>query len=333
MTETEKKEHTITKGNLPEEVETTLAGLSPELREVSERLWVAIQKNPLSKEVKEFHKGIVDKLPKEEQKVFAFLPHQLAKTSIFFPMSDRDLGEERRKISKIEHRTPWGWVVIEGIKLAIFEEDIFLALLKIAKENYREEKNVFIVETNMNRIINLVYGCAGYSKKNEEVILRTLKHFELVSFDLITGEWKKKGKERLEKKFIRSIGNIISGFDYDEKTKDLKIYFNPRFFAYFLESMLTNINYTVRRNLKKDGSKALLRFISTHTNPDKMHILTVLNAINYNTNQPIRELRRKLKTFIAELKEHGVLGKKTQIFKDDTVYFDVLPPKKALPNV
>lgn len=290
-----------------------------------------IKHSKIVEEAKELAEDILKKPIRPEQQILAFIPHQMAKVSIFFPMSDRDLKEERRLISKFEHKTNWGKVVIEGIKLAIFEEDILLVLLYLAKDNFKKFKDDFLLETNINKIDNLLYGGKGYTKRTEEVILRSLKHFELVSFDIITGEWKKKGKERLNIEKWKSIGGIISSFFYDDKTKDLKIYFNPHFFIYFLGSMLTNINFTIRRKLKKDGSKALLRFLSTHTDPSKMHILTVLNAINFNTNQPMSELRKKFKKYIAELKEVGVLGKKS-IVKNDIVYFDIQRPKVKLPE-
>ena len=92
--------------------------------------------------------------------------------------------------------------------------------------------------------------------------------------------------------------------------------------------MFTGINFTLRRQLKKDGSKALMRFLATHTRPKRMHILTVLNAINFNIKQPMNQLRFKLKDFIKELKKNKVLGPKTKIYLDDTVYFDVLQRKK-----
>ena len=128
------------------------------------------------------------------------------------------------------------------------------------------------------------------------------------------------------------IAAIIQRYDYDHKTHSLKIKFNPDFFAFFLESMLTGINFTLRRQLKKDGSKAIMRFLATHTNPKRMHILTVLKAINYNIDQPMYRLRSRVKEFIKELKKNKVLGSKTKLYSDDAVYFDVLPRKKILPD-
>lgn len=271
--------------------------------------------------VKEFQEEILRKPVEPQQLIMGFIPHEMAKVSLFFPMSDKELKEENRKINKIEHKTNWGKIVIEGIKLSIAEEDVFLVLIKLAKEGHVVSENQFFLETTIQKIIHLLYGRSGYSPRNKDFILNSLRHFQMVRFELDTG-----GK-------IRSIGNIISYFEYDEDSGSLKIIFNSEFFAYFLQSLLTHINYTLRRALKKDGSKALVRFLSTHNKPDRMHILTVLNAINYNTNQPMFRLRSRFKAILTELKKHRVLGVKTKLFKDDTVYFDVLQqPGKTLPS-
>lgn len=303
----------------------------PELKAIFTRMAENIKHTSLYKEAEEFKKEIIKKPLRPEQQVFAFIPHQMAKISIFFPMSDKELKEEERKINRLEHETSWGKIVIEGIKLAIFEEDIFLNLMKTARKEIEQINEQYVLKTNMNDIVNLLYGESGYTKKSYERIEKTLQHFQLVRFELTTFDWEEKGKERIRTRTVRSIGNIVQSYKYDEKNKDLIIYFNPHFFVYFLESMLTNINYSIRRKLKRDGSKALLRFLSTHTQPDRMHILTVLNAINYNTNQPMFRLRSKIKQFIAELKKNGILGPKTKLYRDDTVYFNILPHKKMIP--
>jgi hypothetical protein len=290
----------------------------------------AMEDSEASREAEEFKKEIAKKAPQPEQQTFSFLPHQMAKTSIFFPMSDRELNEENRKINRLEHETSWGKIVIDGIKLAIFEEDIFLALIKLAKGHTTMVDGFPTLETTMNELVNILYGASGYTKQSFERIERALQHFQLVRFELTTFDWQKKGNERLKTMVVRSIGNIVHKYEYTKKTKYLKIKFNPDFFAYFLESMLTNINLTLRRKLKRDGSKALLRFLSTHNKPTRMHILTVLNAINFNINQPMFRLRERLKNFIKELKINNVIGAKTKVFNDDTVFFDIISDKKEL---
>lgn len=299
----------------------------PELKEICSRILERVKQTGILEEAKEFKQKITDAPKKSEQLVLAFIPHEMAKVSIFFPMSDRELKEEKRIIQKIEHESNWGKIVVEGVKLAIFEEDIFLVLMKIAREKMKFIKGQYLLEINIKEIVHILYGTSGYStKKVINLIIRALEHFQLVRFELtLFKEHKKEG-------LITSIGGTIQKYDFDPHKKNLKIYFNPHFLAYFLESMLTNINFTLRRKLKKDGSKALLRFLSTHSQPNQMHILTVLNAINFNTNQPMFRLRNNLKEFITELKKNNVLGPKTRLNKSDVVYFDILPFKKQLPE-
>lgn len=305
------------------EAEKSIAEVQdPELKRMLTRLMERSKQSDISKEVEEIKKKIAKAPKREDQLVFAFIPHEMAKVSIFFPMSDRELKEDRRLIQKIEHESSWGKIVVEGVKLAIFEEDIFLTLMKIARKKMKHIKGQYVMETTMQEIAKILYGDAGYTKRVYELIKRALDHFELIRFEL----------SLLRDKRIISIGGIIQHYDYNLKTQILKIYLNPHFCGYFLESMLTNINFTLRRKLKKDGSKALLRFLSTHNSPRRMHILTVLNAINFNTNQPMFRLRSRTKAFVRELKRHGVIGDKTKLYKDDTVYFDVLPTKRQLPE-
>lgn len=308
------------------EAEKSLAQVSdPELKRMLTAIMERSKQSDLIKEVEEIKKRIIKTPKRPEQLIFAFIPHEMAKVSIFFPMSDRELKEDRRIIHKLPPiESNWGRVEIEGVKLAIFEEDVFLALMKIAKGRISYIRGQYILETTVPEIAKLLYGHAGYTKRVYELIKRALDHFGLVTFRLtLFKKHKKEGKEIF-------IAAIVQRYDYNPKTHSLKIKFNPDFFAFFLESMLTGINFTLRRKLKKDGAKALLRFLATHERPSRMHLLTVFNAINFNTNQPMYRLRGRFKEFIRELKKNGVLGNKTKLYTDDTVYFDILPSKKML---
>lgn len=303
---------------------------NPKLKELFSRILVKMESSSVAKDVEEFKKEIIKTPERAEQQIFSFLPHQMAKTSVFFPMSKQELKEENRKITRIEHETGWGKIVIEGVKLSIFEEDVFLALINIAKDKIKNVGNDYLLHINMNDIVNLLYGRSGYTQQAYDRVETALQHFQLVRFEITTFDRGKTGKER--SKIVRSIGNIVASYKYNKKDKDLTVRFNTEFFVYFLESMLTNINFRIRRNLKKDGSKALLRFLSTHTQPGQMHLLTVLNAINFNTDQPLYRLRSRLQEFITELKKNKVLGNKTKVYNNDTVFFDILPPQKTLPD-
>ncbi len=268
---TENKEPDST--NINEALETVT---DPELKKILTRISEQIIQAGTHKEVEEFKKKITKTTQQPIQQVFSFLPHEMAKVSIFFPLSDKELKEENRRIHRVEQESSWGKVVIEGVKLAIFEEDVFLAIMKIGHKKINFINGQYILETNIKDIIHLLYGTSYYSsKKVVTSILRTLDHFQLVKFSITLFTKKKVGEKELkEDGFKGSIGNIVQSYYYDPATHNLKIKFNSDFCVFFMESMLTNINFTIRRHLKKDGAKALLRFLTAHNKPTRMHILT-----------------------------------------------------------
>ena len=323
-----RKEKPTIKQDYRVEMEKSLEQVKdPELKDTLAGVMDRIKDTHPFEELKEVKKQITKAAKKEEQMVLAFIPHEMAKVSIFFPMSKNELREERRLLHKLlAIESNWGRLEIEGVKLAIFEEDIFLALMREAKNKLKCVEGEYLLETSIPEISNFLYGHAGYTKNAYKRILKALTHFGLVSFCLVLFDSNKKDEKSI------TISGILNRHDYNKKTKTLKIYFNPHFCAFFLKSMLTCVNYTVRRKLKRDGSKALLRFLMAHRNPGKMHILTVLKAINFNIDQPMNQLRFKLKTFIQELKKQQVLSSKTKIYTDDTVFFEILPYKKVLSN-
>lgn len=302
--------------------------IHPSIRKSIERAEKAILQSGGFKEVKEIEKEILAKVeasPQDKQQEFSFIPNQMAKTSIFFPISKKDQSLEHRLISKIEQVTPWGQFTITGVKLSILDEDVLLALISLIKTDpFKPSDNGYLLETNMKKILHILYGREGYSQKNESVILGSLQRFSLIGFELKIGEWRKKGKERLKAERILYIGGILNDYHYKgiENQKKLKIYFNSSFIKYLLQSQITYMDINIRRKLKKEGSKALYRFLSTHTQPNSMHLLTVLSAINWNTKQPLYTLRKQLKNILKELRDHKLIGTKTYLNSHDMVHFE-----------
>ena len=264
-----------------------------------------------------------------EEIVYSLIPHEMAKVSIFFPMSDQELRSDRRILQKIETESKWGRAVVRGVKLSIFEEDVFLALLTLARTGLNPTNTELLLDTSLPKIAKFLYSSKdGYNQKTYKSISQAIQNLGLINFtiSLYTSEGtiKKIGREV-------SVSSIIQSYVFNADGNSLRIKFNPDFFLYLGNSNLTSINFSLRRHLKKAGSKALLRFLATHRKPGKMQMLTVLNAINFNTKQPLYTLRRFLKNFIVELKAHGILGPKTKLYPDDLVYFDIIT-RKNHPN-
>ena len=120
--------------NNPTHIDPALQATLEKLKSTMDSYW--------EKEAQAFKEEILQKQkPQEQQLVMAFLPHEMAKISIFFPMQKQ--SEEDRKINKIEHKSSWGKLIIEGVKLSITDEDIFLCLMKIAGENCKNIDSKF----------------------------------------------------------------------------------------------------------------------------------------------------------------------------------------------
>src|SRR3989338_169376 len=223
----------------PESIKEILARTDPGLRNALENLKKALPEDSyLAKEVKEFKQAILKTPERAEQRIFSFLPHQMAKTSIFFPMSDKELKEENRKINRIEQKTAWGKVIIEGIKLAIFEEDILIALLTNAKSHTQKDgEGRYALKIRMPEIAKILYQDQGYTKTVYHRIDRALAHFGLIRFEIVVDRWHTKDNKKTLEEKKTTINGIISGHSYDPETHELTIYWNERFFVYFLDSM------------------------------------------------------------------------------------------------
>lgn len=266
-----------------------------------------------------------------EEIVYSFLPHEMCKVPIFYPLSDKELSEDRRVFKKVTAISKWGEATIRGFKLSIFEEDVLLALIKLAKGNLNPTDKELILETTLVKVAKFIYGKNGHGRENYISIDKAIKNLGLVQFSIsIFGNSKNGFSKTVEHEI--TISALIYDAYVNLKTGLCVVKFNPGFFTLLSNSSLTYINFTLRRKLKKAGSKALLRFISTHKGLVRINILTALKAINFNTNQPMFRLRCYVKECFAELKKAGVLGSKAKIYPDDTLYFDVntsvLKPRK-----
>lgn len=326
--------------NFDKEMETALSKLGDKsVKDAFQRIANAVKKDiaadtlAMEANIANLKKRIKKIPPEQQQLLFSFIPNKLAKVSIFFPMSKSEMKEERRKIYKtILSQSKWGRVQIEGIKLSITDEDVFLALRILASQ-----KNVLInnsrhLKFTAKEFAHIFYEGKPYSTtKLVEMLNRTLKYFQLVSFHVELFN-KSKGTEE-SNNAAAHVGGILEAFYYFPETKTFDVHFNLHFCNLFLDPLVTGINFSLRRALSKEGSKGLLKFLSTHHEPTRMHILTVLNAINWPTDQqPMFKIRESFKEFFNDLRGFNVLGDKSKIYDDDTVYFDINKKITCIPK-
>jgi hypothetical protein len=296
----------------------------PELRAVLERIAALGEKNCTQyEELKKLKTELIEAEPSPEQQYFSFFPIELMRTSIFFPLRHDELNREHRKISKITIKHSWGELEIEGVKLAIYQEDILLRILMERKNAVNSEDEIdkkkysgFKVMVKLNHIAKGINKKSGANKRDKQRVLDALTDFQLINFKIN------------RPKDISSVGSIVRSWVYHKDTDLLDIYFNPDFWTLFGEGMLACVNLNKRQELQGDCAKALLRFIQAHKKPNTLNIITIMQALNYNVNQPPSDLATILKRGIKELIKIGELSKKSHITKNYIVFLEY-PDTKA----
>ena len=264
-------------------------------------------------------KALVAEYPEEKvQHYLGFVPTPMARTSPIFPMSDREKAHRPQEVISV--KTPWGRVEVSGPRLSIFEEDVLLAILAILKATRRPEETetpegqrTYTIKTSMPAIceyLRIERGKLSY-KYIEDAIKRLVG--TVVSLEVnepVTG--KKRGRPKLSMS-----GTILSGWSWDKVAGKIFITLNPYFYETFKEGLLTYLDLTLRRRLKGDIAKALLRFYESHRANPVMHMITIGDAINLRGLEPKR-LKARMKKALAELKKVGYL-REIQIDKSGIV--------------
>lgn len=239
----------------------------------------------IDKVVEEAKEEIIKSEPEVEQYVFSFMPTEMARTSPFFPMSRRDMKQER-PFEIMQFDTSWGHILIKGQRLSMYDESVLLAVLSVIKKNRAET-----VSITPYRICQLMG--VNPARDTYKAIWGAIKR--------LTGTY-----VEISVKESRTIfGTIFSGGSTGPK-EDGHVTVNP-YFLRTLAAGFMNVNMTFRSQLKGDLAKALYRFIlSQRPNPYECHILKLARAVNLEEEKRSR-LRYKIRMALKELKDKGFL--------------------------
>jgi hypothetical protein len=235
--------------------------------------------------------------PPPEQLLFSFMPTRLTRTSPFFPMSKRDM--KNRPYEELEWETSWGIMRIDGKRLSIYDESVLLSLLVLVKIH---KTNAF--ETTQNELCKIAKTHKG--KDTYNAIWQAIRRLARTNIDLEIMEGK--GKDR---KCVKQMtGPILTFGDRSPVTGKLKIIFNMYFLEMYAASFITILDLEFRASLKGDIAKALYRFYISHRDQKySCHVQVLANAVNINTDLPLRRIRERIRGGNRELKEKGFLTK------------------------
>ena len=263
----------------------------------------------LSDVVDEVKDHILKVTGKPEQLKLAFMPTEIARTSPFFPMGRAEKAD-RHLYKDFVIKNNWGTITVSGEKLSIQDESVLLAVLFLVKKYKKEHISTDYAE--LCHIMGIERGTTQY-KAIEEGLSRLAKAVvETQLFD--TANLKKQ-------EVIRKItGSILSSVDQKPKSTKVNININPYFLALYGANLTTCINLEKRSQLKGDVSKALYRFLETHTGSGVPYgIATIVLAINLNADQRLCDIRKIIKKALGELQKLEII-KKWNIDKNDLVF-------------
>ena len=253
----------------------------------------------------DIEKHILETTGKPQQLKLAFMPTTMARTSPFFPMGKQEM-KDRPAYRDFVIENSWGKIIFSGPKLSIYDESVLLGLLVLAKKHKADRFTTTYAE--LCEVMSVERGGVQYQSISEALIRLAKSTIETI---LTSGK---------NKAAISSFtGAILSQINQDFKTKKVSVFINHHFLALYGVNLTTFLDVGERAKLKGDTAKALYRFIQTHKpGPVPFGLLTLCLGININTEQPLTEIRRQVKTAIAELKKNGHIKNGT-IDKSDMV--------------
>jgi hypothetical protein len=278
-------------------------------------------------------------------------PTDLTRCTPFFPLNRRALA-----VSEDLHRdflrdflitsAAWGEIRYTGPRLSTYEEDALMILLAVldAASSHRQE-----TESDDGRRTYTYAGpalpllqMAGYKKPSKRDYARfvsSLKLMTVAGLDMrLSGGKSKKGKQRNNRESRMSA--ILAYVGWKDDNENLEVTVNPYFYEMYCTGRVTLLEIAKRMALKSPIAKALYRFVQSHRSGRcfEGHVLTLIDVLNVNRNQPMTELRRTIKLAISALKKNGTLTTKSKFVSQDIVILDradtALPsPKKESKKV
>lgn len=280
-----------------------MQSIQPFKQDAEASAWEAEQK-----ELRTFKSGIAKEMGRPEQTLLAFEPTALTRTSPFFPMSKRDMGN-RPMEQGLTWEHSWGRITVSGERLSVYDETVLLAMLVLVRKYglYSFQTTRF----EMCKVLGVSVGKDPYKAILDATDRLSKTHIQLQ---------KRKGK-----KLQRQMGgSILADYDFNLETGKMFIEVNKFFREMFEQGLTTDINVMFRNKLKGDITKSLYRFFLSQEPLYKkgryeIHILKLSLAINLTSeNRPLFELRRQIRTGLKELKKHGYLTRST-VDKNDLV--------------
>ena len=224
----------------------------------------------------------------DEPEQLSFLPTQLCRTTIFFPLPRRGRKALQAEPVILAFNTKWGSGEYFGMRMSVEDEDVLISCLYLAKKH--ESKKFLTTYTEIQKLLRIKQPHQKYNPRIKD----SLKRFSRASFSV---DYANKEDDQW------SVDHILKARSYKGK---IQVTLDSDFYEEFLKSY-TLLSMPFRMKLSGDLSKLLFTFLSSHRSPVKYFTDTLAEALNMNKEQEHKYLVKALKAAFKELQSKGFL--------------------------
>jgi len=225
-------------------------------------------------------------------------PTLLARISPFKPLKrgqERIFHEDEQLF-----RNKFGYITYTGKTLGIDDQDVFLQLLKLGREQLFAQDPAITIEISIKKFLKLLGRSSG--GKQSQLLKQSLKRLTGASITV-----------------CRKGGDIFSGvflthWIWDDDLKKCVVDLNPKIAEFYYRSGgYTQVDFRQRLQLRGDITKALHLFLSSQRNKKEkfqfecsiQELAGILNLDRYSENYKLRQV---FKTALSKLQDQGFLS-------------------------
>jgi len=243
----------------------------------------------------------ITEIEKQHKKEWMQYPTILTRINPFITTSNRKTKDFSQEIIL---ENSWGRITKFGPALTQKDEDVLIAVLTHAKEYKDKQINETLAyEGNIVDIISLISKSKRPSADSYKSIYKSLVKLSSTTVNLEI----KSGNSKRYRRVLTN--NIISFIDFDEKTKKIKVIFNPKFYSMYIKKELTLLHLETRLQMLKSAvDKKIYQFIFSHRDCKWRGSFKKLAAVINVLDQPEKQVKRLIKKSIQNLIEHNLLS-------------------------
>ncbi len=219
-------------------------------------------------------------------------PTDMTRVNPFRPLSRR---KKRDFVEAILFVNKYGTVRYRGELLGVDDEDVFMSLLREAREELFQGKEVIEIEVGVRELLRKL------GRQGDGNTIRWLKE----SLTRLRG-----GTMTFQTPRFTLVGGFLDGWKSDEQTGKLIIHLNRDLGKIYIKRAYTQIDFRERMNLSGDIAKKLHAFLNGQRNKNRHFSFTEEEAKCFlNSEASVRELRRMLKGALEQMVQIGFLKK------------------------